>query len=275
MNNILIIGTGGTIACTKGDDIHLDNPFKILDYVSSKGTSFHCVSPFSVLSENISINLWQQLIDCIATVDFSKYKGVIILHGSDTLAYTGALLGNIFQDKAIVLVAADKPIEDESSNGIENFQNAVDFIINGGNGVKISYNGISPAVATVSASENDQFFTTGQELGTIKNPTLHNRNILVIKPYVEINYDNYCLDNVDAVLHTMYHSATVPEVVKPFISKCKEKNIPFYFVTNKASADYESSRGIENIIFNSTVENAFARLLLTNDFDSDTISSNK
>ena len=34
------------------------------------------------------------------------------------------------------------------------------------------------------------------------------KNILVIKPYINIDYNNYNIDNVDVVLHEMYHSAT-------------------------------------------------------------------
>lgn len=263
MKKILVVGTGGTIACVKDDDIHLDNPFKILDYFEKKDVSFECVSPFSVLSENISIDLWQKLIDCLNTVDFEKYTGIIILHGSDTLAYTGALLGNIFYNRRIVLVAADKPIEDKTSNAIPNFENAVDFICDKIEGVYISYEKLFRAVRTVSAGENDEFFAVGRQSDFIKNPVLHSKNILIIKPYVGIDYNNYSLDSVDAVLHTMYHSATVPANTSTFIEVCRSKNIPFYFVTSKSSADYESAKDFNNIIFNSTLENAFARLLLT------------
>lgn len=264
MKKILAVGTGGTIACVKDSRIHLDNPFKILDCIEYKNVTFDCVSPFSVLSENMSIDLWQKLIDYLYTVDFDKYDGVIILHGSDTLAYTGALLGNLFYDKCIVLVAADKPLEDKTSNGIANFKRAVEFICDAVAGVYISYNKLYQAVRTVSAGENDEFFTAGSQAEKIKNPVLNKKNILVIKPYINIDYDNYRLDRVDMVLHTMYHSATVPENVRAFAAKCKDKNIPFYFVTSKSSADYESTQGIENIIFDSTLENAFARALLTN-----------
>lgn len=263
MKKILVVGTGGTIACVKEDSIHLENPFKILDYTEYKNVTFDCASPFSVLSENISIDLWQKLINCLNDVDLDSYAGVIILHGSDTLAYTGALLGNIFYDKSIVLVAADKPLEDKTSNGIANFERAVEFICDGVCGVYISYDRLYRAVRTVSAGETDEFFTAGKPSEPIKNPVLNKKNILVIKPYVGINYDNYNLDKVDLVLHTMYHSATAPEKVAEFMSKCRERNIPFYFVTPKSSADYESAAGFENIIFNSTLENAFARFLLT------------
>lgn len=263
MNKILVVGTGGTIASAKGESISLDNPFKILDYIECKNVAFDCVSPFSVLSENISLDLWQELIDYLNTVDFEKYDGVIILHGSDTLAYTGALIGNIFYNRTIVLVASDKPLEDATSNAIPNFENAVDFICDKVVGVYISYDKLFRAVRTVSAGDNDEFLAVGKQLEPVKNCVLNRKNILVIRPYVGIDYNNYKLDRVDAVLHTMYHSATAPEGVKAFIQKCKDKNIPFYFVTPKSSADYESSKEFENIIFNSTMENAFARLLLT------------
>ncbi|MGN1202380.1 MAG: hypothetical protein ACI4RF_03735, partial [Eubacterium sp.] len=146
---------------------------------------------------------------------------------------------------------------------IENFERAVDFICDKVSGVYISYNRLYRAVRTVSAGENDEFYAVGRQLEPIKNPILNNKNILVIRPYVGIDYGNYNLDKADVVLHAMYHSATAPENVKAFIQKCDEKNIPFYFVTSKSSADYESARDFDNIIFNSTLENAFARILLT------------
>lgn len=263
MHRILVIATGGTIACTCEDNIRLDNPFKIFDYIEYDNVKFDCASPFSVLSENMSIELWQQLLDYLNCVDFEKYDGIIILHGSDTLAYTGALLGNIFNDKTIILTASDKPPEDISANAIPNFQTAVEFILTGVKGVFISYNKLYRAVRTVSAGENDEFYAAGKQLDTIDKSSLKNKNILVIRPYVGIDYSNYNLDHVDAVLHTMYHSATCPQAVSEFAKKCQKNKTPFYFVTTKGSADYESAAEFKNIIFNSTLENAYARLLLT------------
>ncbi len=263
MKKILIIGTGGTIASKKGDRISLDSPLKILDYVSCKNVKFDCVSPFCVFSENIDFDNWQRLINCLEDVDFDRYDGVIILHGSDTLAYTGALLANLFYDKTIVLVASDKPVEQSGSNAAPNFERAVEFISEGVRGVYISFDRLYRAIRTTSADENDEFYAVGKGTGFIKNPVFTPKNILVIKPYINIDYKNYNLDGVDAVLHTMYHSATAPESVRAFEEKCKARNIPFYFVTAKSRADYETARDFENIIFNSTVENAYARLLLT------------
>lgn len=248
MDKILVIGTGGTIGSVRGDSIHLDKPFKILDYMNYDDVEFECVSPFTILSENMSFELWKKLADYIGSVDFSKYKGIIVLHGSDTLSFTGALLANLFYDKPIVLVASDKPLEYKTANGFKNFENAVKYIQNGISKVYISYDRIYEA-------ENKE---------PLKNPVFKFKNILVISPYVGIDYNSYDLSNVDIVLHSMYHSATAPAEVTDFISKCKVNGAEFYFVTESSSADYESAKSFENIIFNSTVESAYARLLLTN-----------
>lgn len=263
MKKILLIGTGGTIACVKDKSIHLDATFKITEHCKFDDVIFDCKSPFTVLSENIDFTLWQRLIDFINGQNLKEYSGVIILHGSDTLAYTGALLANIFYDENICLTASDKPVEDNGSNAIKNFTDAVDYILKGKKGVVISYDGIKPADCTASADGNDKFIVTGKPQPKIENPILSPKNILVIKPYPSINYDNFSLDNVDAVLHTMYHSATAPKNALDFIAKCRDKNIPFYFVTEKNKAEYESAKDFDNIIFNCTIENAFARILLT------------
>ena len=247
MNKILVIGTGGTIGCVRDDNIHLDAPFKILDYMHFENTAFECVSPFTILSENMDFDHWQMLIDYISDVDFAAYKGIILLHGSDTLSFTGAMLANAFYNKPIVLVASDKPVEDKTANGFKNFEMAADYILSGINRVYISYDEIYMV-------ENNE---------PLKNPTLTHKNILVISPYVGIDYNSYKIDNIQAVLHTMYHSATAPYSVNDFISKCNDKGIPFYFVTENSSADYESAKNFKNIIFNSTLESAYARLLLS------------
>lgn len=275
MKKILIIGTGGTIASVREDNIRLGNPFRILDFCDTEQSRFHCVSPFCVLSENINLSLWQELIRFIDETDSDLYKGIIVLHGSDTLAYTAALLANAFKDKSICVTASDKPVEDESSNAKSNFADAVNYIEQGNVGVAVSYNGIKNAEFILSADENDNFFTIDGKALSLNATYFKKKNILIIRPYVGINYDNYNLENIDAVLHTMYHSATAPDTVSAFIDKCKSKDIPFFFVTSKSKAEYESAKDFKNILFNTTLENAYASLLLTNTPYSDIISSSK
>ena len=257
---ILLISTGGTIASVKDESIHLDSAFKVLDYIPKQeldGIEFSFSSPFTVLSENMSFDLWQKL--CF-TINENNINNIIILHGSDTLAFTSSLVAKLFSNKNIVLTASNKPVEDDHSNAIPNFINALQQIKKGEKGVYVSYDGVYRADTLASADGFDIFRAVGKSDGKSMKKFTH-KNILIIKPYVGINYDNYNLDTVDAVLHEMYHSATVPDSSKAFAKKCNDRGIPFYFVTPKSSAEYETAKDIDDlIIFNSTTENAYAML---------------
>ena len=118
---ILIISTGGTIASKKDDNIHLDAPFKAVHFADEnliKGVELSFSCPYTILSENMDFSHLQSLVDEIKESDSDN---IIILHGSDTLAFTSSFIANLFWDKNIVLTASDKPIVDISANGISNF----------------------------------------------------------------------------------------------------------------------------------------------------------
>ena len=258
---ILVVALGGTIGSVKRDCIRLDkNNLKILDFCKRSDVELKGVSPFSLLSENMTAELLQRLIDFIDGVDKAEYLGIIILHGSDTLSFTSAVIANAFPDDNIVLTAADKPVEDKESNGIKNFDMALDHLLSGARGVYVAYNKIMKAITVTGPAPNDDFISVETNARPINSRKIRSKNILIITPYVNISLDNYDFSRVDAVLFTMYHSATVPKNIADF---AKSADIPVYFVTHKPSADYETAEGIENILFSSTVENAYARLLLT------------
>lgn len=263
-NKILVIALGGTIGSVRKNSILLDkNNLKILDFCKREDAEFEGISPFSVLSENMCISLWKKLINNLSNVDFDKYKGIIILHGSDTLSYTAAIIANAFCDKNIVLTASDRPVEDENSNAIDNFNSAVDLILSGTKGVYVSYDGIYKADCISGADCNDKFSSIEKTLQPIGKNKLYDKNILIIHSYPSMNFKGYKTDDVDGVLINMFHSATVPESAEVFCSELEEKGVPYYFVTHKGSADYETAQNLKNIIFNCTIENAFARMLLT------------
>ncbi len=262
MTRILVAGLGGTIGSVKRDSIGLDsNNLKILDFAKYSDVEFIGRSPFSVLSENMSTELWKKLISYIDSIDFDSFDGVIILHGSDTLAFTSSIIANAFPNEAIVFVAADKPIEDSGSNGISNFENAVTAIKNGIEFPMVSYDGLIKADCITSADVRDRFVSIDKTAEPLNSKIIYDKNILFIKSYVGADAENYNFDNVDAVLVEMYHSATVSV---DFAKALKKSGKPVYYVTHKPGADYESAAGIKNIITNCTVENAYARILLTN-----------
>lgn len=265
---ILVIALGGTIGSTRDDTIHPDeNNLKILDVLPDMDTDYEAVSLFNILSENMNREYLRKLFDCLNGVNFSDCNGVIILHGSDTLAYTAAFLGNAYGNEHIVLVASDKPIEAADSNGIKNFCDAVTHIKSEVPGVFISYDGIKPALCTTSAGIDDKFDVLSHTLPPLNKKIISDRNILIIQPYIDIDINNYNFDNCDGVLFAMYHSATVPDSIIKTAMMLKEKNKEYHFVTHKESADYETASDLCNILFSCTIENAYARMILTNEND--------
>lgn len=258
---ILVIATGGTIGSVRGNKISLDeNNLKILDYCRRDDVEFVGMSPYSVLSEDINASHWQMLLDTIADTKNSDYDGIIILHGSDTLAYTSSIVGNAFPNDSIVLVASDKPIEDEDANGVANFNLALDMLQGGINSPIVCYDGVHNAMGITSAGVDDKFLDVEVVDAPLGTRTIYDKNILVLKAYPNMDLSVIDTMGVDAIIIDMFHSATVPKSVREYSKKC---NTPIVFVTHKASADYDTSKDVDGIVYNSTVENAFAKLLLT------------
>lgn len=264
MTKILVIALGGTIGSVKTDSISLDkNSFKILDYVKDGGVEFSTLSPFAVLSENIDAALWKKLIACIDDAKIAQYDGVIILHGSDTLSFTSALIGNSYPNEKIVLIAADKPLEDKKSNGIKNFKAAVEIIKN----KKIShpmtvYDGIFDALAITGADVEDKFRSVLPPPTPLGKKNISDKSILIVKVYPGFDANNYNFANTDGVIFTMYHSATVPNGVKDALKTLDNQKIPYRFVTHRQSADYETAKDLEKIEFSTTIENAYISFIL-------------
>ena len=136
---ILFVFTGGTIGSTQiGEVISTDRgkPYAIISaYAKKYGISFDydTVEPYTELSENNTGEHIRLLAECVRARAHA-YDGVIVTHGTDTLQYTAAALGYALGLDAppVCVVAANRPIEREDSNGLDNLHGAISFIKNGG-----------------------------------------------------------------------------------------------------------------------------------------------
>lgn len=142
MKNILIVFTGGTIGSrTDGHsiDVHHDMGYELIrKYNEQYGeqVSFKVIQPFTILSENMLPQDWDELCRAIeAALDsqFSgiDFNGIIITHGTDTLAYTAAAVSYRFARSSIpiVLTASNYPLDHPASEGLRNFAACVTFIL--------------------------------------------------------------------------------------------------------------------------------------------------
>lgn len=253
MKKILVILTGGTIGSViLGNDVDVTDasPYRLINQyrqVYGGADEFEVRQPLTVLSENMQPGLWNVLCRAMCTIDYSAYQGVIIAHGSDTLAYSSALLGMLLGNVPVpvVLTASNYPLEDPRSNGLVNFRGAVELIQDGFmGGVYTVYRSDSGSMPVYLASRLleadaycDQFDSFGKvPFGEIQkgrflpcrnriNPETEElagaegmraqgcpdfqKDILLLWAYPGLNYEHITLERKPAaVLHYLYHSAT-------------------------------------------------------------------
>ena len=277
MMKILLVLTGGTICSSKNENglnelstgmavPSLVSMYEELIDESEKDVEFETIAPINTLSENMTITKWNTLIGALKEVDFGQYDGVIMLHGTDTLHLTSALMGVLLRNVGcpVMMVSAHRILDDPESNGPDNFLKSVRLIrkLNEKNegGVFVVYrntDGISFIHHATHLEEcgdysedfysgdmieydkmmsewDDEWFVEIKGETTLENVDELKDDILYIKPYVGINYDRINLDGVRAVLHGMYHSSTIntegdgPTSALSLLRRCREKGIEFY-----------------------------------------------
>ena len=115
MKNILMIATGGTIASKEGD-LGLTPAVTGEELAASvPGIKEIChleiLQLMNIDSTNMRPRQWLMIRDAIME-NYNNYDGFVVLHGTDTMAYTAAALSYLIQDsvKPIVLTGSQKPM---------------------------------------------------------------------------------------------------------------------------------------------------------------------
>lgn len=135
MTKILIIYTGGTIGMIqdpKTGTLQAFNFEKLLDEVPELGKFKFDIESISfdnaIDSSNVDINFWLSLSKLIED-EYNKYDGFVILHGTDTMAYTASALSFILKglSKPVILTGSQLPIGMVRTDGKENLISAVEI----------------------------------------------------------------------------------------------------------------------------------------------------
>ena len=121
-------------------------------------------------------------------------------------------------------------------------------------------------VEAADVSEDSKVEAEDSEM-PIRNMLPLSDSVLVIDPYVGINYDNYDISRVRHVLHLTYHSGTADsEKLPAFIERCAEAGVDVYLApvseNYKYSTTYKLIQTGAKPMFNMTVGAAYARLLV-------------
>jgi len=130
---ILIIYTGGTIGMREDPMTKTLSPMKFeliqeeIPELYKLGFDIESVT-FNppIDSANMTPDIWVQLAKTIKT-NYSKYDGFVILHGTDTMAYTASALSYMLEnlDKPVIMTGSQLPIGVLRTDGKENIITAV------------------------------------------------------------------------------------------------------------------------------------------------------
>jgi len=126
---VLIIYTGGTIGMVETEDGYATKSGYLHRVLGSMSELFHSGMPLWELvefehicdSSNISINDWNRMAHTIEN-NYDNYDGFVILHGTDTMAYTASALSFMLEGlaKPVVLTGAQIPIGQARTDARDN-----------------------------------------------------------------------------------------------------------------------------------------------------------
>lgn len=287
---ILVVFTGGTIGSSEsggyigpgeGTDYRLLSLFREKEQEKKQAAGEDTpavelipLAAFQILSENSNGEFLSQLAEFVKSAQEQAQRqgmsGIIVTHGTDTLAYSAAMLAYVFADSPlpIVLVSSNYVLDRPQANGLTNFVHAVDFITaNPGAGVYVSYQntGEEPMIhrgtrllghqaysdAVHSMAEQECLRDMGAE-----HPVMRlsldakfqaEAPILQIFPAPGMSYPAIG-EGVRAILHHSYHAGTICSRgagMEAFFTEASRRQIPVFLTGADPQMVYESMKVYE------------------------------
>lgn len=134
-NSVLLIYTGGTIGMGKNHNTGALEPLDFnmlldqvpeLKYINTDVDTYQ-FSP-AIDSSDMTPDLWAKIVHIIAD-KYDKYDGFVILHGTDTMAYTASALSFMLENltKPVILTGSQLPIGQLRTDGKENLITSIEL----------------------------------------------------------------------------------------------------------------------------------------------------
>ena len=302
MGKLLLVLTGGTICSfaenhVKSPDTQAALPLLLKSFEKSGSpyadTEFDVINLMQELSENLQLEHLNRMRECLCQVDWDEYDGAILAHGTDTLSFTAAFLSVTLRGllKPVCLLSSRQMLGQPGSNGEANFAAAVAWIKERHlGGVYVPYENTNGKLYMHLGEElfgcdaQDDFYsmTMGQGMPApwkrilFPNPLTIKNNVMLIAPYVGLDYSALRLDGKRAVLHGTYHSGTActkgdNNNLLVFLERAKEAGVLVFLEMGHEKQGmmdgdiYESTRALLDAgaipVYDKTTEMGYMKLL--------------
>jgi len=133
--SIMVVYTGGTIGMVKDPKtltlrpLSMDILYKFLPVLENFNCTFefHTFDPL-LDSSNMHPSFWVKLAGVIEE-NYERFDGFVVLHGSDTMAYTASALSFMLENlnKPVIFTGSQLPIGLVRTDGRENFINSIEI----------------------------------------------------------------------------------------------------------------------------------------------------
>jgi L-asparaginase len=133
--SIFVIYTGGTIGMVQDPKtgslkpLTFENLYRYLPVLENFNCQidFHTFQPL-LDSSNMNPSFWVKLAEVIEG-NYENYDGFVVMHGSDTMAYTASALSFMLENlnKPVIFTGSQLPIGRVRTDGRENFINSVEI----------------------------------------------------------------------------------------------------------------------------------------------------
>ena len=144
---ILLIATGGTIASLLSEHGLSPglNAEQLLSYIPEAREEFEIDAEqvCNIDSSNMNPGIWKTL-SMVVEYRYLEYDGFVICHGTDTMAYTSAVLSYMIQNsnKPIVITGSQRPIGENSTDARRNLIDSIRYAADPeSRGVVLVFNG--------------------------------------------------------------------------------------------------------------------------------------
>lgn len=264
MSRILLVHTGGTIGMTRTengyqpDGAYFRQAVFHMDSLKARGMpEWDFMETEKLLdSSRMSVAEWN-LIGRLISDHYSEYDGFVILHGTDTMAYTASALSFMLKNlrKPVILTGSQIPLCETRSDGRDNLITSMiiagsgkvrevciyfgGLLLRGNRATKYSADGmqafVSPnypqlASAGISIQYNETAFlhTRGTDFSFVP---LSNVPIGVIKVFPGIRFDLFepiLTENMKGIVLEAFGSGNIPDntdILLPLLEKARKNNI--------------------------------------------------
>ena len=140
---ILLLTTGGTIASVPGGDGLEPQRSGVMERELNQLRTYYDITVRDVMcldSSNITPGEWQQIARAIFEERLG-YDGIVVSHGTDTMAYTASAVTFMLPDidRPVVFTGSQLPLTDMLSDGPENLRTAFAMAASGHCGVFLAF----------------------------------------------------------------------------------------------------------------------------------------